>query len=188
MEVIETEIQDLKIIKPNPKYDNRGYFMESFKMNFIEKNFPEIKFIQENESKSSYGVLRGLHFQKPPFEQTKLVRVVDGEVLDVAVDLRVGSLSYGKHKSVILSDKNHLQLLIPKGFAHGFLVLSKTAIFQYKVDNLYDKESEDSISYDDEELDIDWVIPHTDLILSEKDRNNKSFEDYTKSEERFFFY
>ena len=187
MEIIETYIQNLKIIKPTPIYDNRGYFMESFKINFMERHFPDIRFVQENESKSSYGVLRGLHFQKPPFAQTKLVRVIEGEVLDVAVDLREGSLSYGKYKSVILSDKNHLQLFIPKGFAHGFLVLSKTAIFQYKVDNPYNQESEEGIRYDDKELNIDWILPDSDLIISKKDYKNKSFEEYRKSEEKFLF-
>ena len=135
MELVKTSIEGLVVIKPKVFQDERGYFMESFKESFIKKNFPDIKFIQDNESMSSYGVLRGLHFQNPPFEQTKLVRVIEGEVLDVAVDLRKNSLTYGKWESIVLSGKNKKQLFIPKGFAHGFVVLSEKAVFSYKVDN-----------------------------------------------------
>lgn len=171
MEIIKTSIDDLLIIKPKVFQDERGYFMESFKESFISENFPHLKFIQDNESKSSYGVLRGLHFQKPPFEQTKLVRVISGKVLDVAVDLREGSKTYGKHVSVELSDENKLQFLIPKGFAHGFVVMSEDAIFSYKVDNYYVPSCDSGIFYDS--LDIDWIIPKTEIIISEKDRNLK---------------
>lgn len=171
MEIIETSLEGLVIIKPKVFQDERGYFMESFKESFISKNFPHLNFIQDNESKSSYGVLRGLHFQKPPFEQTKLVRVISGKVLDVAVDLREESKNYGKHVSVELSDENKLQFLIPKGFAHGFLVMSEEAIFSYKVDNYYAPSCDSGIFYDS--LDIDWIIPKTEIIISEKDRNLK---------------
>lgn len=185
MEVIDTEIIDLKLIQPKYFKDSRGYFVESFKEDFIKKNFPDLQFIQDNESKSSFGVLRGLHFQKPPYEQTKLVRVVYGKVLDVAVDLRIGSPSFGMHKSFTLSDENGLQLLIPKGFAHGFLVLSETAIFQYKVDETYKKEFEDRISFDDCTLDIDWKLPKSSIILSERDRIKKTFIQYKEGSEVF---
>ena len=136
MEITKTSIEGLLIIKPKVFEDDRGYFMESYKDSFIKESFPDIHFIQDNESKSSYGVLRGLHFQKPPFEQTKLVRVIQGEVLDVAVDLRKDSETYGKWESIILSGENKKQFLVPKGFAHGFIVISDTAIFSYKVDKI----------------------------------------------------
>ena len=170
MEIIKTSIEGLVIIQPKVFEDERVYFMESYKENFIKENFPDIHFIQDNESKSSYGVLRGLHFQKPPFEQTKLVRVIEGEVLDVAVDLRKDSTTYGKWESIILSGENKKQFLIPKGFAHGFLVLSSSAIFSYKVDNYYSPEHDSGISYKDKTLDIDWILPEKDLIVSKKDR------------------
>lgn len=169
MEIIKTSIEGLLIIKPRIFQDERGYFMESFKESFISENFPDIKFIQDNESKSSYGVLRGLHFQKPPFEQTKLVRVINGKVLDVAVDLRAGSKTYGKHVSVELSDENKLQFLIPKGFAHGFIVLSETAIFSYKVDNYYNPEADSGIKYDDPTIKVNWKIPSREFRISNKD-------------------
>lgn len=169
MEIVKTSIEGLVIIQPKVFQDERGYFMESFKESFIKENFPDIHFIQDNESKSSYGVLRGLHFQKPPYEQTKLVRVVNGEVLDVAVDLRKNSLTYGKWESVILSSENKKQFLIPRGFAHGFVVLSKTAVFFYKVDNPYSPEHDCGIIYDDNKLNINWKIPKSDIILSKKD-------------------
>ena len=137
MEIVKTSIEGLVVIQPKVFEDERGYFMESYKESFINDHFTGIHFIQDNESKSSYGVLRGLHFQKPPFEQTKLVRVIQGEVLDVAVDLRKDSKTYGKYESIILSEKNKKQVFIPKGFAHGFVVLSKETILNYKVDNYY---------------------------------------------------
>jgi dTDP-4-dehydrorhamnose 3,5-epimerase len=174
MEIIKTSIEGLVIIEPKVYNDERGYFMESFKESFINDNFPDLKFIQDNESKSSYGVLRGLHFQKPPFEQTKLVRVINGEVLDVAVDLRLGSPTYGKYETVILSEENKKQFLIPKGFAHGFVVLSKEAIFSYKVDNYYAPNHDSGILYNS--LDIDWMIPGKDLIISAKDKNLKPLQ------------
>jgi len=178
MEIIKTSIEGLLIIKPRVFEDERGYFMESFKESFINENFPDIKFIQDNESKSSYGVLRGLHFQKPPFEQTKLVRVISGKVLDVAVDLRAGSKTYGKHVGIELSDENKLQFLIPKGFAHGFVVLSENAIFSYKVDNIYNSSSDSGIAFNDPDLKIQWPIPTKDLIISNKDSSLKSFKEY----------
>ena len=140
MKITNTTIKDLVIIEPKIFEDSRGYFMESFKQSFITENFSEISFIQDNESKSNYGVLRGIHFQKPPYAQTKLVRVFDGEVLDIAVDLRSSSPTYGKYFSIILSGENKNQFLVPKGFGHGFIVLSKTATFSYKVDNYYHPE------------------------------------------------
>lgn len=169
MEIVKTSIEGLVIIQPKVFEDERGYFMESYKESFIKENFPDIHFIQDNESKSSYGVLRGLHFQKPPFEQTKLVRVIDGAVFDVAVDLRKESPTYGKWESIILSVENKKQFFIPKGFAHGFVTISKRAIFSYKVDNIYAPDYDSGIWYNDKGLAIDWVIPKSDLIISQKD-------------------
>ena len=176
MEIVKTSIEGLVIIQPKVFEDERGYFMESYKETFIKENFPHIHFIQENESKSSYGVLRGLHFQKPPFEQTKLVRVIEGEALDVAVDLRKDSATYGKWESLILSGLNKKQLLIPKGFAHGFVVLSQEAIFSYKVDNYYAPEYDSGIYYKDPTLGIDWMLNSKDIIISEKDKNLNTFK------------
>lgn len=164
MEVIKTLIEGLIIIQPKVYPDDRGYFMESFK----DSNFPDIKFIQDNESRSTYGVLRGLHFQKPPFEQTKLVRVIKGDVLDIALDLRPGSKTFGKYESIILSGENKKQFLIPKGFAHGFVVLSNEAIFSYKVDNYYSPQHDSGVLYNS--LNIDWKIPLKDMVISEKDK------------------
>lgn len=178
MEVVKTSIEDLVIIQPKVFEDDRGYFMESFQEFDFKKIFPNIHFIQDNESKSTYGVLRGLHFQKHPFEQTKLVRVIDGEVLDVAVDLRENSPTYGKWESVVLSGENKKQFLIPKGFAHGFIVLSNTAIFHYKVDEPYKKEFEDRISFDDPDLNIDWKISRSSIVLSDRDKVKKRFKEY----------
>lgn len=171
MEIVKTSIEGLVIIQPKVFEDERGYFMESFKESFIKENFPHIHFIQDNESRSSYGVLRGLHFQKPPFEQTKLVRVIDGEVLDVAVDLRDNSPTYDKWQSVVLSGDNKKQFFIPKGFAHGFIVLSKEAIFSYKVDAPYKKEFESGIAFDDKTLNINWKIESKNIKLSTKDNS-----------------
>lgn len=175
MEIVKTSIEGLVIIQPKVFEDERGYFMESYKESFIKENFPDIHFIQDNESKSSYGVLRGLHFQKPPFEQTKLVRVIEGEVLDVAVDLRKESPTYGKWESLILSGLNKKQLLIPKGFAHGFIVLSNYAVFAYKVDNIYAPEYDSGIYYNDPSLGIDWQLKEEDIIVSDKDRILNNF-------------
>ena len=171
MEIIKTSIEGLVIIKPKVFYDDRGYFMESFKESFIKEKFPDIHFIQDNESTSSYGVLRGLHFQKPPFEQTKLVRVIEGKVFDVAVDLRKNSVTYGKYESVLLSADNKNQFLIPKGFAHGFLVYSNKAIVSYKVDVPYKKEYESGIRFDDYSLNLNWGIDSKNIKLSSKDNN-----------------
>ena len=173
-----TSIQDLFIIEPEVFIDDRGYFMESFKDNWFKKEFPEIKFIQDNESKSTYGTLRGLHFQRPPFSQTKLVRVVEGKVLDVAIDLRTKSQTYGKFESVILSDENKKQFLVPKGFAHGFLVLSESAIFSYKVDNIYSKEHDSGIIWNSKDLNINWKINADDVKVSEKDNNLETFNQF----------
>lgn len=170
MEIVKTSIEGLVIIQPKVFKDERGYFMESYKESFIKENFPDIHFIQDNESKSSYGVLRGLHFQMPPFEQTKLVRVIEGEVLDVAVDLRKESPTYGKWESIILSGDNKKQFFIPKGFAHGFVVLSEHGIISYKVDNPYSPEHEDGIYYNNHELNIDWRINENDIFLSDRDQ------------------
>lgn len=147
--------------------------MEAYKETFIKENFSDIHFIQDNESRSSYGVLRGLHFQKPPYEQTKLVRVIEGKVLDVAVDLRLKSATYGKWESVILSGDNKKQFLIPKGFAHGFVILSEYAILSYKVDNPYLPDYEDGLRYDNPKLNIDWKIDNKDIILSDRDKKLK---------------
>lgn len=176
MEIVKTSIEGLVIIQPKVFEDERGYFMESYKESFIKENFPDIYFIQDNESKSSYGVLRGLHFQKPPFEQTKLVRVVQGEVLDVAVDLRKNSPTFGKWESVVLSGDNKKQFFIPKGFAHGYVVLSKKAVFSYKVDNLYNISHESGINPLDTSLNIDWKISEDQLLLSIKDKHLPFFE------------
>ena len=178
MEIEETDINDLVVLKPNVYNDNRGYFIESFKKNFFKKNFLKVKFIQENECGSYFGVLRGLHFQNPPYSQAKLIRAVKGEVLDVVVDLRANSLTYGKHKSIILSGENKNQLFIPKGFAHGYVTLSKNAIISYKVDNYYYPQHESGIIYNDPNLNIDWILKKNQLILSEKDIKLKSFLDF----------
>lgn len=170
MEIIKTDIDGVVIIKPNIYNDSRGYFFESFNENEFKKKVMNIDFVQDNESMSSYGVIRGLHFQKPPFTQSKLVRCVKGKVLDVAVDMRIGSSTYGKHVAVELSEDNHLQLFIPRGFAHGFSVLSDVALFQYKCDNFYSFENDGGIYLLDESLNIDWKIPFNDMIISDKDK------------------
>lgn len=177
MTVIPTEISGLVIIEPKVFGDHRGYFFESFSQRDFDASVREVRFVQDNESKSSYGVLRGLHFQKPPHAQSKLVRVVKGRVLDVAVDIRRGSPTFGKHVAVELSDENHRQFFIPRGFAHGFVVLSEEVIFQYKCDDFYAPECEGAIAWDDPALGIDWGIPAEDVILSEKDRNHPRLKD-----------
>ena len=177
MKFIKTVIPDVYIIEPSVFGDNRGYFLESFNLEKFEENVYPIKFVQDNESKSSIGVLRGLHFQKPPFDQAKLVRCVEGSVMDVAVDIRKGSPTYGKHVAVELSGENKRQLFVPRGFAHGFSVLSETAVFAYKVDNRYAPASDSGIRFDDKELNIDWGLTEEDIQLSEKDKNLQSFKD-----------
>ena len=177
MKIRHTGISGLIVIEPDVFGDSRGYFMESFSCRkFMELTGIDVDFVQDNESKSSYGVLRGLHFQRPPHAQSKLVRVVSGRVLDVAVDLRAGSPTYGKHYALELSGENHLQMFIPKGFAHGFAVLSDEAVFQYKCDEYYAPQSEGGVAWDDPDLAIDWQIPLEDVRLSEKDRNNPEFK------------
>ena len=169
MRFINTEIQGLMLIEPVVHGDSRGYFLESFREDIFKKHAGDIIWVQENESMSGKGVLRGLHYQRGDFAQTKLVRVITGNVIDVVVDLRQDSKTFGKHLSFELSGDNKKQLLIPKGFAHGFVVLSENAIFSYKVDNYYNKESESGVRYDDRELNIDWGIPQNQMKLSEKD-------------------
>ena len=177
MKFIKTVIQDVYIIEPSVFGDNRGYFLESFNLEKFEENVYPIKFVQDNESKSSIGVLRGLHFQKPPFDQAKLVRCVEGSVMDVAVDIRKGSPTYGKHVAIELSGENKRQLFIPRGFAHGFSVLSETAVFAYKVDNTYAPAFDSGIRYDDKELNIDWGLTEKEVQLSGKDQDLAFFKD-----------
>ena len=181
MKIIKTDIPDLLIVEPEVFGDNRGYFFESFSQRkFEEATGVKVDFVQDNESLSAYGVVRGLHFQKPPHEQAKLVRVVRGKVLDVALDLRPDSPTYGRYEAVELSGENHRQLFIPKGFAHGFSVLSDEAVFQYKCDDYYAPECEDGIAYDDPDLDINWHIPSEKMVISAKDLNRKTLKEYTK--------
>ena len=177
MKIIETAIEDVVIIEPRLFKDERGYFFESFSQREFEEKIRKISFVQDNESKSSYGVLRGLHFQKPPYAQSKLVRVIKGAVLDVDVDIRKGSPTFGKHVAVKLTEENHLQLFIPRGFAHGFSVLSQEVIFQYKCDNFYAPQSEGALAWDDSDLNINWRIPTNQIILSEKDKHHEKLKD-----------
>ncbi|MCU4158149.1 dTDP-4-dehydrorhamnose 3,5-epimerase [Carboxylicivirga sp. A043] len=170
MEFIKTEIKDLILIKPTVFGDKRGYFLEAYNQEKFKQHIGDLNFIQVNESKSSYGVLRGLHFQKPPYTQAKLVRCIEGKVLDVAVDLRQDSPTYGQHQSFELSGDNKHQLFVPRGFAHGFVVLSETAIFSYMVDNHYAPDYDSGIAWNDEDLNIDWQLPVEEIVLSEKDR------------------
>lgn len=170
MQIIPTNIPDVKLITPKVFEDDRGYFFESFRDDIFKKEIGDINFVQENESKSGYGVLRGLHYQLPPFSQSKLVRVVKGKVIDFAVDIRKSSKYFGYYVSHELSDKNKLQMFVPQGFAHAFLVLSDTAIFQYKVDNYYSPEHDRGIIFNDPDINIDWPIPEEELIISEKDK------------------
>lgn len=169
MEVIKTEIEGVVIIEPRIFKDARGYFFESYSKREFDEKVRPVDFVQDNESMSTKGVMRGLHFQCPPFTQSKLVRCVKGRVLDVAVDIRKGSPTYGKHVAVELSEENHRQFFVPRGFAHGFTVLSDVAVFQYKCDNYYHPEADGGISIADESLGIDWQIDSTTAILSEKD-------------------
>lgn len=182
MEIIKTEIDGVLIIEPRVFRDSRGYFFESFSQReFDEKVTPilghTVQFVQDNESMSSYGVMRGLHYQKMPYTQSKLVRVVKGSVLDVAVDIRKGSPTFGQHVAVELTEENHRQFFVPRGFAHGFAVLSETAIFQYKCDNFYHPEADAGINIKDESLGIDWRIPVEDALLSEKDLKHACLKD-----------
>ena len=170
MNYIQTEIEGVWLIEPRVYKDNRGYFFESFRQDEFNEKVGVVNFIQENESKSTYGVLRGLHYQKGEFSQAKLVRVITGRVLDVAVDLRQSSSTFGQHISIELSEENKRQLFVPRGFAHGFLVLSEEAIFSYKVDNYYAPQAEETILFSDEDLNIHWPMADFDLILSEKDQ------------------
>lgn len=175
MNIITTDIEGLVIIEPKVFGDDRGYFMETFSEQLFREQVADVQFVQDNESKSKYGVLRGLHFQTPPHEQAKLVRVVRGKAWDVAVDIRKDSPTYGQYIGVELSEENKRQVYIPRGFAHGFSVLSEELIFQYKCDNYYHPESEGAIAWDDPLLNIDWKLPLGDIILSEKDKNNSPF-------------
>lgn len=178
MEIIKTKLDGVVIIEPKIFRDSRGYFFESFSQREFEEKVCKINFVQDNESMSSYGVMRGLHFQRPPFTQAKLVRCVKGAVLDVAVDIRKDSPTYGQHVAVELSEDNHYQMFIPHGFAHGFSVLSETAVFQYKCDQFYHLESDAGISILDKSLGIDWRIPTDKAILSDKDTRHPLFKDF----------
>lgn len=178
MEVIKTAIDGVYILEPRIFRDDRGYFFESFSQREFEEKIGKINFVQDNESKSSYGVMRGLHFQRPPYAQSKLVRCVKGAVLDVAVDIRKGSPTYGQHVAVELTADNHRQFFIPRGFAHGFAVLSDEAIFQYKCDNFYAPQADGGISIRDASLNIDWQIPTENAILSEKDTKHPLLQDF----------
>ena len=178
VDVIKTNIDGVVIIEPRIFKDARGYFFESFSQREFEEKVGKIQFVQDNESMSSYGVMRGLHFQRPPFTQSKLVRVIKGAVLDVAVDIRKKSPTYGKHVAVELTEDNHRQFFVPRGFAHGFAVLSDEAIFQYKCDNFYAPQADGGISILDGDLGIDWHIPMDKAILSEKDTKHPLLKDF----------
>lgn len=179
MKVITTDIEGVVILQPDVFGDNRGYFLESWSQPRFDEAVRPIRFVQDNESKSRYGVLRGLHYQKGKYAQSKLVRVVKGRVLDVAVDIRRGSPTFGRYVAVELSEENHLQLFIPRGFAHGFSVLSEEAVFQYKCDNLYAPDKEGAIAWDDPTIDIDWRLPAEDIVLSAKDAAHPTLTDAT---------
>lgn len=185
MQFIKTDLPDAVIIEPRVWSDSRGYFFESFSNELFHREIGSINFVQDNESKSSYGILRGLHLQKPPYTQAKLVRVITGEVLDVIVDVRTDSPAFGKHLTINLSEENKRQLFVPRGFAHGFIVLSKEAIFSYKVDNIYSIESELGIIYNDIILNIDWKLKSNNIQLSNKDASLPRFNEntfYTKND------
>ena len=169
--VNKTKIQGLLLIKPKVYEDERGYFFESFNNKIFNENFKKIHFIQDNESESTRGVLRGFHFQKPPFAQTKLVRCVVGEILDVALDIRTKSSTYGKYESIILNDSNKFQFLIPKGFAHAFIVRSEYAVVSYKVDNYYSPDHDCGISWEDPITNFNWGVSDSEIIISEKDKS-----------------
>lgn len=179
MKYAELDVNGPILIEPQVFKDDRGYFFESFNEKEFRENIKDIDFVQDNESKSSYGVVRGLHFQRPPYTQAKLVRVVKGSVLDIVVDIRKDSPNYGKYYSVLLDEHNHRQFLVPRGFAHGFISLSDDTVFQYKCDNYYNKDSEDAIAYNDGDIDIPWDswINPDDIILSDKDKLNKKLSE-----------
>lgn len=177
MNVVKTSIDGVVIIEPRIFEDERGYFYESFSQREFEEKVCNTVFVQDNQSKSTYGVVRGLHFQRPPYAQSKLVRCVSGKVLDVVVDIRKNSPTFGKFVAVELSGENHRQLFIPRGFAHGYAVLSDEAVFQYKCDNFYNKESEGAIAWNDPEINIDWLLPADKVVLSAKDRMNKKLSE-----------
>lgn len=177
MNIIKTELEGVVILEPKVFVDERGYFFESFSHQKFFNGVSGTKFVQDNESKSMYGVLRGLHFQKAPNAQSKLVRVIKGRILDVAVDIRKGSPTFGKYVSSELSEENKLQLYIPQGFAHGFVVLANDTIVQYKCDDYYHPESEGAILWNDPQINIDWKLPQSDIILSDKDKNNPLLKD-----------
>lgn len=178
MKIINTNIEDVLVIEPKVFADERGYFFEAFSQREFEEKVSPTSFVQDNQSKSCYGVVRGLHFQKPPFAQAKLVGCTFGRVLDIAVDIRKGSPTYGQYVAVELNDENHWRLFIPKGFAHGFSVLSDVAVFQYKCDNYYAPQCEDALQWNDPDLAIDWLIPSADVILSEKDKHHGLIKDF----------
>lgn len=179
MEVIKTDVEGVLILEPKVFGDDRGYFFESFNAKeFAEKTGLDINFVQDNESKSRYGVLRGLHFQLPPYTQSKLVRVVKGKVVDVAVDIRKGSPTYGKYAMCELTEDNHLQFFVPKGMAHGFVVLSEEAVFQYKCDDFYHPEAEGGIMWNDPSINVQWPICAEDILLSERDKHHLSLQDF----------
>lgn len=177
MNIIKTSIEGVVIIEPRLFKDERGYFFESFNQREFQEKVCKTTFVQDNESKSGYGVIRGLHYQKPPFAQSKLVRVIKGAVLDVAVDIRKGSSTFGQHVAVELTEENHRQFFIPRGFAHGFSVLSEEVIFQYKCDNFYSPQSEGALAWNDPDLGINWRIPANDVVLSEKDKAHPCLKD-----------
>lgn len=179
MTVIRTSIAELLIFEPQVFGDVRGYFLESFRQDFIKEHIGDVQFVQDNESFSQRGVLRGLHFQRPPFTQAKLVRVIQGEVLDVAVDIRIGSPTFGQYVSVKLSGENKRQFYVPRGFAHGFVVLSEAALFSYKCDNYYAPAYDGGIQWDDPKIGIDWILPIEQLLLSEKDKIHPSIDAIT---------
>ncbi len=181
MNVIKTDIEDVFIIEPRVFEDERGYFFESYNQKEFDEKVRPVRFVQDNESKSSYGVLRGLHFQKGNHSQSKLVRVVKGRVLDVAVDIRKGSPTFGKHVTVELTGENHRMFFIPRGFAHGFITIKDDTVFQYKCDNFYNKESECAIRWNDPDINIDWksYVNLNQVILSDKDKQNKFLKDLT---------
>lgn len=179
MNVTKTELKGVFIIEPRVFSDQRGYFFESYNKLSLEKYGIDYTFVQDNQSKSSFGVIRGLHFQKPPYAQTKLLRVIQGTIIDVALDIRKNSPTYGKHIEVELSDENFKQLLIPEGFAHGFSVLSETAVVQYKCTEFYHPESEGGILFDDPDLDINWGIPLDEAVISDKDLRHPNFSNFT---------
>ena len=177
MNLIKTKLDGLVVLKPTVFKDNRGYFMESYNQQNINKLLGNVNFVQDNESESTRGVLRGLHFQKPPYTQAKLVRCLKGSVLDIVLDLRKDSKTYGIFETISLTEENKKQLFIPKGFAHGFIVLSKSAIFSYKVDNYYNPDSESGVLWSDLDLNIDWKINKNEIIVSEKDKNLPTFNE-----------